>query len=283
MDMGAQRIHLSRREILALAGPAGLTEQFASRLAKHGEKTYPPSWILWQALGVDVTRHLDLFPGDNGISLDLNHELDTSTPYFNAFDMVTDFGNNEHAFNVGEAYRTMHRLAKPGGLLWIEQSFSGCGNGLYSFQPEYFEALALANSYSFVSTHLIACNKEYCFSLPYDFRVLDCLNGETNIGYSIVLRKTSDADFVWPGENPYNLRGSFPFTSIYFGSRPPLERMTYQISESDIAQMVTTMSLVALIGTVKASLLGIFRKLIKFRRIKAYLGYRRFVREREGC
>jgi hypothetical protein len=236
---------------------------------------------LWQTLGAKTTKHLDLFPNDDGISLDLNQELNLSMPYSSAFDMVTDFGNNEHAFNVGEAYRTMHRLAKPGGLLWIEQNFSGYGNGLYSFQPEYFEALAIANSYSFVSTHLVAGDNGLVFSLPYDFRVLNCLKGETPIGYSIVLRKTSNADFVWPGEDPYNRSGNFHFTSLYFGSRPPLERMTYQINDKDIAQMVTTMSLGALISTVRMSLFGIVKKLTRFHRIKAYLGYRKFVRQRE--
>ena len=38
------------------------------------------------------------------------------------------FGNNEHVFNVGEAYKTMFKLTKKNGLIWIRQSVYN-GNG----------------------------------------------------------------------------------------------------------------------------------------------------------
>ena len=33
------------------------------------------------------------------------------------FGVVTNFGTSEHIFNTGEAFRTIHRLAEPGGLM----------------------------------------------------------------------------------------------------------------------------------------------------------------------
>ena len=33
------------------------------------------------------------------------------------YDLVTDFGNNEHAFNIAEAYKTTHKLCKKDGLI----------------------------------------------------------------------------------------------------------------------------------------------------------------------
>ena len=44
------------------------------------------------------------------------------------YDIVTDFGNNEHPFNVVESFTNMHKLCKENGLLIIYQSlFKGNG------------------------------------------------------------------------------------------------------------------------------------------------------------
>ena len=41
----------------------------------------------------------------------------------NKFDLVTDFGNNEHVFNVGQAYKNMYQLCKK---KWLYVDISGC-------------------------------------------------------------------------------------------------------------------------------------------------------------
>ena len=49
-------------------------------------------------------------------------------------------------FNIAEAFRTMHRLCKPGGIIVIMQAVYG-GNGYYNFDLSFFEGMAAANNY----------------------------------------------------------------------------------------------------------------------------------------
>jgi hypothetical protein len=63
---------------------------------------------------------IDLNEEHRAIPLGLNQPLEDISLY-GQFDMLTDFGCNEHAFNIAEAYRTMHSLCKKKGLLVIFQ------------------------------------------------------------------------------------------------------------------------------------------------------------------
>ena len=58
------------------------------------------------------------------IPQDFNLPLE-DTSLYSQFDLVTDHGACEHAFNIAETYRTMHRLCKPKGLIVIAQSLWG--------------------------------------------------------------------------------------------------------------------------------------------------------------
>ena len=87
-------------------------------------------------------------------SIDLNEELGAFSHDFNSpleneelisqFDLVTDHGANEHAFNIAETYRTVHRLCKPCGLIVIVQQLWG-GNGYYLFEKIEYLSYFLRN------------------------------------------------------------------------------------------------------------------------------------------
>ena len=63
------------------------------------------------------------------------------------YDLVTDFGNNEHPFNFIEAFITMHKLCKEKGYLMISQNIFK-GNGFVNFDISFFENFAAVNNYS---------------------------------------------------------------------------------------------------------------------------------------
>ena len=63
------------------------------------------------------------------------------------YDIVTDFGNNEHPFNVVRSFTNMHKLCKENGLLIIYQSLFK-GNGYFNFDFSFFESIAAVNNYS---------------------------------------------------------------------------------------------------------------------------------------
>ena len=67
------------------------------------------------------------------------------------YDVVTNFGTTEHVFNIGEAFKTVHNLTKPGGLsLHCVPCFAFINHGFYNIHPNLFVEMVRANKYEFV-------------------------------------------------------------------------------------------------------------------------------------
>ena len=94
------------------------------------------------------------------ISLDFNLPLE-DTSLYSQFDLVTDHGACEHAFNIAETYRTMHRLCKPKGLIVIAQSLWG-GNGYFLYDESFFDGIAAANNYKIIFKAFLFFHKRDC-------------------------------------------------------------------------------------------------------------------------
>ena len=73
--------------------------------------------------------------------------------FHNQYDIVTDFGNNEHIFEVSTAFKNMHNFCKKDGYLIISQSLI-YGNGFYNFNFDFFETLAAYNNYDIVFSNI---------------------------------------------------------------------------------------------------------------------------------
>lgn len=163
------------------------------------------SSVLWSQLGFKTTHRLDLFklerdkndPG-NCFVFDLNHPL-TDSNLINKYDLVTDFGNNEHPFNIPEAYKTMHKLCKKDGLMIICQGFLN-GNGFFLFDDITIDNIAACNSYSIITSCFIVKNKDLFFTLPAEKKYLKSLNLNEidSINLFYILRKNKDEEFKFP-------------------------------------------------------------------------------------
>ena len=99
----------------------------------------------YELLGTKHYQSIDANQDFGAIPHDLNLPFTDETLY-NQFDLLTDHGTNEHVFNIAEAFRTMHRLCKPGGIIVIMQAVYG-GNGYYNFDLSFFEGMAADNNY----------------------------------------------------------------------------------------------------------------------------------------
>lgn len=76
--------------------------------------------------------------------LDLNKPIDLGRQ----FDIVLCIGTAEHVFNVAQAFRTIHELTAPNGIILVAMPFTGWfDHGFYSFQPTFYFDLAAANGY----------------------------------------------------------------------------------------------------------------------------------------
>ena len=79
------------------------------------------------------------------------HDLNAPMPEIGQYDVVTNFGTAEHVFDIATAFRSMHRLLKPGGLsLHCMPAFAFIDHGFYNVHPVFFVELAKANAYEIV-------------------------------------------------------------------------------------------------------------------------------------
>jgi hypothetical protein len=208
IEMGSQELHLKLSDFEDLVQMAGVKDY---KREDFTDLDYWPgsprlsSRHFYDLLGIKKYSCVDLNKTYGAISLDLNYPLE-DTSHYGKYDLVTDFGTNEHAFNVAEAYRTMHRLCMPGGLL-INAQMVYKGNGYYTFDAPFFEGLAAANDYSILySSYIITSTvptpsgSANQFHIPLSSELLDVLDWSKTESISVcyVFRKNSKVDFNLP-------------------------------------------------------------------------------------
>lgn len=205
IDMGGQQIHAFDSDVKEILDSFNINHDAQSFSQGNNWPALPRlrASLLWKTLGFEQCDQLDLdqnlYP--DAIVCNLNNPLDPDRYLHGAYDLVTDFGNNEHPFNFTEAYRTMHRLCKTGGLMWVNQCFLG-SNGFVNFHPSYFECMAAANEYEIVSCCFTVGNlpNHEQLPIPLSLDLLDKFKLDTNsqIGLNYLFRKRTSKDFAIP-------------------------------------------------------------------------------------
>lgn len=211
IEMGSQEIHLKKEKFEELISIAGITgyEQERFKLLENWPGTPRLSAKpFYEMLGVEKYSCIDLNGKYGAISHDINLPLEDSMLY-GQYDLVTDHGTNEHAFNIAETYRTMHRLCKVGGLMVISQMVYK-GNGYYLFDSSFFEGLAAANNYSILfSSYVVSIRDDKyiysAFHIPLSRELLETLDWfkTDSIGICYVLQKQLPSDFLYPYQEKY--------------------------------------------------------------------------------
>jgi len=120
IDMGDQDAFVSYSEIESrfTNNKIKFNEQAWRNAKNHPKRPRVSSSILWNSFGIKEAFRMDIVKldrdsNDNNkhVIQDLNFPLKDKS-LNQKFDLVTDFGNNEHPFNIVEAYKTMHNLCK---------------------------------------------------------------------------------------------------------------------------------------------------------------------------
>jgi len=195
------------------------------------------SSTLWKTLGInnnvdkiDIEK-LDRPKNQNigkFFEYDLNFPL-TDVNLIGKYDLVTDFGNNEHPFNFIEAYKTMHKLCKEKGYLMIYQCVFK-GNGFVNFDLSFFENFAAVNHYSNIHSCLVFNFPNYkYFSTPIEKNYLDLvdLNKVTNIGIFYLIKKEKYEDFKFPYQDRGSAWNGEEFYSIDFSFKDGMPHKLY--------------------------------------------------------
>lgn len=231
IDIGSQELHLKKIDF------DRILEEYC--LNTDGKKKFPnlenwpesprcPAKAFYELLGVEEYDSFDLNAEHGALVHDLNEPF-TDVSFFGKYDLVTDHGCNEHAFNVSEAYRTMHKLCKPGGFLIIAQGVWQ-GNGYYQFDLSFFEGLAAANNYRILfSSYTILCGKTKAgsfveYHVPLSRELLKAIDWAKvdNIGICYVFQKQDDRAFQYPYQGGYmsKMSGHCGY-KIQFSNSPP--------------------------------------------------------------
>ena len=185
IDMGDQDVNATFNEI---------QNKFENYKVKFNERDWAN-----EASRMDIIK-LDRDSNDDNKHFiqDLNFPLkDTSLEQ--KFDLVTDIGNNEHPFNIVEAYNTMHKLCKINGYMIIYQAYLN-GNGFYQFDSCTVDNIAAANEYSILNSSFIINQNNLSISIPLDknyLKLID-LNNVNDIGIFYLLKKNSNKTFQFP-------------------------------------------------------------------------------------
>lgn len=207
IDMGSQEIRLPLddfEELVRMAGTPKYNRKNFVSLAHFPGYIPCSSKPFYEMLGAEKYSCIDLSGDYGAIQLDLNMPLEDRSLY-DQYDLVTDYGNNEHVFNTAEAYRTMHRLCKRQGIMAIIQVVYK-GNGYYAYDPSFFEGLAATNDYRILfSSYVIVGKLGSQFHVPLSRELLDLVDWTKvrEIGICYVMQKQSDSDFKYPYQGEY--------------------------------------------------------------------------------
>ncbi len=211
IDMGSQELRLPLNDFEELIHVAGVPnyskKDFAPLSHLPGYLPCSPK-PFYEMLGVEKYSCIDLGGDYGAIPLDLNMPLEDRS-FYGQYDLVTDYGNNEHVFNTAEAYRTMHRLCRRQGIMAIIQVVYK-GNGYYAYDPSFFEGIAAANSYkilfsSYVIVGRVSAGESSQFHVPLSRELLDLVDWTKvrEVGICYVMQKQSDSDFKYPYQGEY--------------------------------------------------------------------------------
>ena len=227
VNIGSQEIHVELDHFENLVKAAGVSNY--RRANFPGIENYPaqprsPARPLYQMLGAENYACVDLNREFGAIAHDLNTPF-ADPAHLGKYDLVTDHGSCEHAFNIAEAYRTLHRLCKVDGLILAIQQVYG-GNGYYNFDRSFFEGIAAANGYKilFASYVVTPPNAKQQFHVPIASAMLDVVDwGKVcYLGMAYVLQKQKDGEFQFPYQDEYlsQVQNHYGY-NIHFSVEPP--------------------------------------------------------------
>lgn len=226
IDMGSQELHLTQsafKELVNAAGVPGYEEKSFPNLENWPGQPRCSSRYFYELLGAKEYACIDM----NGMHYAVPHDLNTplsDESLLGRYDMVNDHCSNSHVFNVGEGYRTIHRLCKPGGLITLMTPVYG-SNGYFNFDLSFYEGMAAANGYRILfSSFIVTLDKQFLspeerrtrpFALqslydehhiPLSNDLLATVNWSKNystVSICYVFQKQSDEDFRFPYQGDF--------------------------------------------------------------------------------
>jgi hypothetical protein len=224
VEIGAQQLSndilRNRQKVRELGQAFGITNNIdlpgptASVLTQgkmeHLDSAAPFARLIWTWLGFEYAS-IDIDGSPESIPLDLNFD-DVPRKLKGHFQLVTNLGTTEHVANQLQAFKIIHDLTAPGGLMIHHLPTQGYMNhGLVNYNMKFFWMLARSNGYKWVYSDFTLSDQLY--NLPENiadtvrthegsidqraknYKAVDC-------GLVVALQKVVDIEFVPPIDVP---------------------------------------------------------------------------------
>jgi len=259
IEMGSQELHLTKtvfRGLVESAGISGFDEKNFPNIGNWPEHPRCSARYFYELLGAKDYSSIDYNGEHNAIPHDLNTPM-TDESLLGKFDMVTDHCANSHVFNTAEAYRTIHRLCKPGGLITLLTPVYG-SNGYFNFDLAFYEGIAAANGYKIVfSSYVVSLKRghltaeerqsipeggdgtlsdEHHIPLSNDLlNTVDWSKDKPLLSICYVFEKQSDDDFHFPyqGEFMAQVNGNHGYELQFLATPPSRSYIPIRAESSD--------------------------------------------------
>jgi hypothetical protein len=187
----------------------------------------------WEWLGFRYAA-IDIDGSPGSIPLDLNYD---SVPRRDRgrYDLVTNYGTTEHVANQLNAFKIIHELAAPGGVMVHNLPAQGfCGHGLVNYNMKFFWMLSLSNDYQWLYADYAGGERRH--ELPQDlvdwvaryrpnFTERSAAVQVAEAGIIVALKKTRDIPYVAPLDASPGARAANPILArrywTVFGEAQP--------------------------------------------------------------
>ncbi len=210
VDLGSQEMHFGKqdttshpyrniiaRTVEAMGGPA-LSEADLNILSDRSSVKG-----FYELLGMEYTA-LDA-DGWYGKPFDLNLDSVDSADR-NAYCLCVNAGTTEHLMDQNNAFKIVHHLTRPGGLMLHALPFLGSiDHGFFNYNPNLFWALARFNDYEMLG--MWASPSGTASLLPWNSEIAAHMNlpmgSSKGVGIWCLMRKRHDLDYCVPFQAGY--------------------------------------------------------------------------------
>ena len=164
-----------------------------------------PTREFWKWLGCAYAA-IDIDGSPGAIPLDLNYD-DIPLDLVGKHQLVTNFGTTEHVANQLNAFKVIHDLAAPGGVMMHAVPAQGLANhGLVNYNPKFFWMLARSNGYDWFYMNYFSRGEQpippnvidYVSRFDPDVAAREKDTRLTRMTLLVVLKKKFDIPFVAP-------------------------------------------------------------------------------------
>jgi hypothetical protein len=200
VELGAQQLRCRHEELMAFltffesrTGEAIISKLGSETIDALGNGGYFGTTL--KAVKFSY-KSLDLFHGVDSVLFDLNLHF-VPPDLHGRFDLVTNYGTTEHVINQMLAMKSVHDLAKPGGIIHHDLPLGGHHLHCYfDYNPGLFSDLASANNYEIVLQKFSTGDRK---DAP-DFMRRNGYADATyrDYGIEVAFRKTDDQPFKIP-------------------------------------------------------------------------------------